>query len=139
MSIFDKIKEKRLHARKTHDVTNTSLLTTLMGEIDRVYPHGSATDEDIIKIIIKMRKSIDETQQHYETHGIPSGSLAMERDTLERFLPRQMVESEMRDWIEFNLNPDSSIREAMVGINKYAKENGLMVDKGAFAKLVNNR
>ena len=138
MSIFEEVRSEQIKARKNGDKLRSKLLTTLIGEADP-FGRGEVSDEQITQKLNKFRKNILESIDAYTERGVDATELEIEKSILEEFLPKEMGESEMKDWIEFNLNPDSSIREAMVGINKYAKENGLMVDKGAFAKLVNNR
>lgn len=136
--IFDKVKAEQLQARKSGDSLRAKLLTTLIGEADP-FGRGEVTDEQITQKLQKFRKNIDESMKAYAERGVDYTELVQEKTIILAFLPREISETEMRDWIEFNLNPDSTIREAMVGINKYAKENGLMVDKAAFAKMINNR
>ncbi|ETX13639.1 hypothetical protein OCH239_09070 [Roseivivax halodurans JCM 10272] len=101
MSLLDTIRADALAARKSK-APEAGGLVTLIGEIDTktkgFSPARAMTDAEVVAVVKKFLKSIDETIWH--TGGAPSEKLLVEKAALEAYLPRQMTEDELRGFAE---------------------------------------
>lgn len=101
MSLYKQIKEEQLKARKVKNTFNTSLLTTLLGEIQTtVAGNLSASqfgilnppDEVVLKVITKFIKNTKETLRLKPDDVTAS----LECEVLESFLPPQLTVEELK-------------------------------------------
>lgn len=93
MTLIDEIKQKQIAARKAGSA-EASLLTTLLGEAAMVGKNAGreTTDQEVIAVIKKFIKNIDETVSALSSRGQDAASFLAERSVLERFLPLQLTE-----------------------------------------------
>ena len=86
----------RLVARGCENAkTRAGILTTLIGEIDGKIKgtDKTATDELVLATIKKFIKNMDEC---ISTQDVPTtNKIAMERETLEKYLPQQLTDQEL--------------------------------------------
>ena len=93
MTLMEQIKEKQIIARKS-GAADASLLTTLLGEAAMVGKNAGreTTDQEVIAVVKKFIKNIDETVSALSSRGQDAASFLAERSVLERFLPLQLTE-----------------------------------------------
>ena len=101
MSLIAKIKSDQLAARKEQMAVKSALLTTLIGESEMIGKNAGnreTTDTEVVAVIKKFIKNIDETLGHLKdfpasydyTRGV------LEKQILEEYLPKQLTEAELR-------------------------------------------
>lgn len=101
MSLLAKIKSDQLAARKEQTAVKSALLTTLIGESEMIGKNAGnreTTDTEVVAVIKKFIKNIDETLGHLKvfpasydyTRGV------LEKQILEEYLPKQLTEAELR-------------------------------------------
>ena len=97
MTLKERITADYMTAFKAKDTTAKNLLSVIKGEIQTIEKNTGVenlSDEDVLKIITKSKKSLDETQSKF-----PSDETVAELKILEGYLPTQMSETE----IEFRI------------------------------------
>ena len=97
MTLKERITADYMTAFKAKDTITKNLLSVIKGEIQTIEKNTgveSMSDEDVIKIITKSKKSLDETHSKF-----PSDETVAELKILEGYLPTQMSEAE----IEFRI------------------------------------
>lgn len=97
MTLKERINADYMTAFKTKDTTTKNLLSVIKGEIQTIEKNtgvDSMSDEDVLKIITKTKKSLDETNSKF-----PSEQTSTELSIVESYLPKQMSETE----IEFKI------------------------------------
>lgn len=114
--LMEQIKAKQIAARKSGDVS-ASLLTTLLGEAAIVGKNAGreTTDQEVIAVVKKFIKNIDETISALQTRNQPFEQYSAERQVLSQFLPLQLTELALKHIAE----QQSSMPEFM----KFLKEN----------------
>lgn len=98
MSLIEQIKHNQLAARKGHMTETASLLTTLIGEAEMVgknVGNRAPTDEEVIAVIKKFVKNIDETLKVIDPHSDAYGVFVREHMVLVAYLPKQLSEIEL--------------------------------------------
>lgn len=97
MSLLDEIRADALAARKAK-APEAGGLVTLIGEVDTktksFSPARPMTDDEVVAVIKKFLKGIDETIALIA--GEPDPKILAEKATLEGYLPKQMSEDELR-------------------------------------------
>lgn len=108
-ALLKRIKADQLAARKAARKEEALLLTTLLGEAG---PSGNAevTDEQVQKVVQKFVKNLNE-MIGYTTNPIVVERMKYEAEVLEKYLPAQLSEDELR----------SAIRQALANL----KEDGV--------------
>jgi len=102
MSLINQIKADQLQARKDRLGAKASTLTTLLGEAEAIGKNDGnreTTDAEVVAIIKKFIKNIDQCIDA----GVSEGSrffLDVEKDLLSAYLPKELTEQELRDFIE---------------------------------------
>lgn len=100
MSLIQKIKDDQLMARKARNSIATDLLTTLLGEASIVGKNAGreTTDAEVVAVIQKFVKGVDETTKHVKEQGDQTiaDKLALERIILTSYLPQQLNFDELR-------------------------------------------
>lgn len=96
---MEQIKAKQIAARKAGHTQDASLLTTLLGEAAMVGKNASreTTDAEVVAVVKKFVKNIDETVTALTTRGQNAGAFLAERAVLEQFLPVQMTEQAIQN------------------------------------------
>ena len=98
MTLKERINADYMTAFKTKDVTTKNLLSVIKGEIQTIEKNtgvDSMSDEDVLKIITKTKKSLDETNSKF-----PSEQTSAELTIVEAYLPKQMSETEIESKIK---------------------------------------
>ena len=107
MTLMAQIKEKQLQARKAGHA-EAVLYTTLLGEAAMVGKNDGnreTNDSEVIAIVKKFIKNIDDTITHLSKAGITNAStqrelLDAERKCLEQFLPLQLSEFAIEQFVQ---------------------------------------
>ena len=100
-SLLAQIKKQQLQARKDKNTLMAQSLTTLIGEAEMVGKNDgnrSSTDAEVIAVIKKFIKNIDEAKSAADKGNMTEKSQALqaEKDLLNSFLPKQLSEEEIR-------------------------------------------
>ena len=98
MTLKERINADYMTAFKTKDVTTKNLLSVIKGEIQTIEKNtgvDSMSDEDVLKIIAKTKKSLDETNSKF-----PSEQTSAELAIVEAYLPKKMSEREIESKIK---------------------------------------
>ena len=93
MTLKERITADYMTAFKAKDTTTKNLLSVIKGEIQTIEKNTgveSMSDEDVLKIIAKTKKSLDETNSKF-----PSEQTSAELAIVEAYLPKQMSETEI--------------------------------------------
>jgi uncharacterized protein YqeY len=99
--MINKIKSDSLEARKKNDEVAKSLLNILLSDILKEAKddgNREPTDTDCLKIIKKFLKANNETKNLIQDEDALQ-KLKIESDILERYLPQQISESELKNII----------------------------------------
>ena len=93
MTLKERITADYMTAFKAKDTIAKNLLSVIKGEIQTIEKNTgveSMSDGDVLKIIAKTKKSLDETNSKF-----PSDQTSAELVIVEAYLPKQMSESEI--------------------------------------------
>lgn len=96
--IYHQIKADRLAARKAKNPTKTSILTTLVGELETDAKNGKTIDDKVV--IAKCKKFIknnNDTAQHAD--GERFREIQDENYVLKMYVPRQMDATQIKQMI----------------------------------------
>ena len=103
-TLFNRIKQDQVTARKAHNALAASLLTTLIGEtsiIGKNDGNRETTDSEVVAVIKKFVKGMDETLSYLAVSDQEASALVLaEKSLLIPYLPTQMDEGELREVIE---------------------------------------
>jgi uncharacterized protein YqeY len=100
--LIKQIKADQLTARKTRQGVKTSILTTLLGELEtdsKSKGGGEITDEKVLAKIKKFLKGIDEVVSLTEIGSEKHATGLLEVIILESYLPKQFSEDELKEAI----------------------------------------
>ena len=88
--LYELIKEKRMKAKLNGDVGVASVLTILLGEVDRVKDTKGTDDNVIISVVNKMHKSAEESivMNSHEDYIDPKSEYIIK--ILKEFRPKQL-------------------------------------------------
>ncbi len=92
------IRKDLFEAKKNHDTVRSNLLSTLLGEATAVGKNAGnreSTPEEVMQVVRKFIKNIDETIALLEKEGKPTEKEKTEKAILESYLPRQMTPEEL--------------------------------------------
>ncbi len=97
--LLNQIKADQLTARKTKQSLKTSLLTTLLGELEtdsKAKKSTEITDEKVIAKIKKFCKSLYEVVEVTSIEDKRNSMALIELQILESYLPKQFTEEELK-------------------------------------------
>ena len=97
MSLQEKIKAELKVSMKARDVARTGAIRILIGEFQR-QPEKELSDEQVIAIIKKLIKS---ERELLAASGEEKSDYI---SVLEEYLPRQVSEEEIREWVSENID-----------------------------------
>jgi len=103
--LIDEIRKANMEALKAHDQDSRSAYSIVLSRYMEKKTSGAATDptdQDVLSIIQKLAKELDEEKEGYLTADRPDQAAAVERQkaALAKFLPKQLSEEEIRQIIE---------------------------------------
>lgn len=94
MSLYLKVKNDQVEARKANDGVKKNLLTTLLGEASTIAKDshgGTPSDQEMIATMKKFMNNIDLLL----SHSPGNYQAILEKSILVRYLPKQMSEEEI--------------------------------------------
>lgn len=122
--LIDELKKENLRALKEKDQIKKGILSVVINKYmilstDKNHLESKVTDEEVLKLISKALKELNEEKEGYiKTNNLSRVSdIEHQIDVLQAFLPKMMEESEIRKII--SEIPDKSIPTVM----KYFKQN----------------
>jgi len=133
--LIDQIKKENIEAMKAHDANKRSVYSIIISRYIELKTNGSGkevTDADIISIIKKLDKELDEERNSYLSAGRKeqADEISKQKDALQPLLPKQMGEEEIKAIIA--TLPDKSLPAIM----KHFKTNFPgVVDMGLVSKI----
>lgn len=105
--IFEDIAKANIQALKDHDKQARSILSVVYGKfklesIEQGLAAKELPDGDCLRIIQKTIKELDEEKAGYEKANRPEKveEILLQKSVLDRFLPKQLTEAEIRVEIE---------------------------------------
>jgi uncharacterized protein YqeY len=132
MTLKERINADYMTAFKAKDSVSKNLLSVIKGEIQTIEKNTgieNMSDEDVLKIITKTKKSLDETNSKF-----PSDETTTELAIIETYLPKQMsveeIEDKVRQLISDGVNNIGMVMKAFTDLPADKKVVG-----AAFAKL----
>ena len=93
------MKKDNLNARKKKDTTTSNLLSVLIAEIEKGAKddgNREVNNKDILAALKKFSKGTKESITALEKAGRDTSQVKQEIEILERYLPKQMSEAELR-------------------------------------------
>jgi len=106
MTLKERISTDYMKAFKAKDTVAKNLLSVVKGEIQTIEKNTGVenlSDEEVIKILNKTRKSLDETNSKF-----PSEQTTEELRIVESYLPAQMTNDEIKEKIMTLIESGSS-------------------------------
>lgn len=105
--LFDELKKAQMEALKQKDPITRSILQIVTGkaklvEIEKRTKNESLTDADVLQVIAKTIKELDEELIAFEKaeRSEKVAELKQQKQVLEKYLPSQLTEAEIRSEIE---------------------------------------
>ena len=102
MSLIETIRADQLQARKEKNSLKANILTTLIGEavsIGKNDGNRETTDAEVIALVKKFIKNINETINIVCKHGVNVDAQIAEVVVLEKYVPKQLSEEDLRQVI----------------------------------------
>lgn len=97
--MFEQMKKDNLNARKEKDTTTSNLLSVLIAEIEKGAKddgNREVNNKDTLAALKKFSKGAKESITALEKAGRDTSQVKQEIEILERYLPKQMSETELR-------------------------------------------
>ncbi|UYL04433.1 hypothetical protein EPNKCIFM_00131 [Klebsiella phage KP13-16] len=121
--IIEKMKQDQLAFRKSGDKEKVATLTFLLGKLSQ---DKNSTDEDAIALI---KSTVKSTRASLEGHEAQLKQYEEEIAFMESYLPAQLSEEEIRDFLDTAVQNGDKITMSFMGkINMVAKAAGKTVD-----------
>ena len=138
--LIDELSKANIEALKARDQVARAIYSVILSkykalDIELKSQGKEATDTDLVKIITKTLKELDEEKESYEKAGRKeqAESIATQKSLIEKYLPKLMTEEEIRKVIEgledksmpsvmkhFKMNYDGKVDMSLV--SKIARE-----------------
>jgi uncharacterized protein YqeY len=120
--LIEEIKKANIVALKNHDQATRGVLSIVISRYQELLTSGAATkptDVDLIKLIQKFDKELDEEKESYLKAARPEQAAAIDaqKKALAVFLPKSMSEAEIRSVIA------TLSDKSMPAVMKYFKAN----------------
>lgn len=125
--IIETLKQDKINAMKEKNIVLRDLIWIVLTNIqvkEKEKPWITLTDQDIIKIIEKEIKQINDTLQ-YLKDGNQINEEKLKIQYLEKFIPEEMSEDEVKNILIELINKNNIDKNKIWDIMKIAKENNL--------------
>lgn len=134
MSLQESIKQKA----KTTDMVDRQIFKTLLGEFDRINDGKPINNEQVLSVIKKYIKGIDDSFILLEDYPEKRLGLIYEKELLSQFLPKSATKEQMESVIKQVLSENSfkNIMQAMKPCIEKLQNEGLDVDKKELSKIL---
>lgn len=134
--LIERIRTQQLAARKSGG-SFAAALTTLLSEASMIGKNDGnrpTTDAEVVAVVKKFIKNLDETIQAIESRGGLATPQITERAFLSTFLPQQLTEVDLRDIaIMYSSLPEFMKRLKDIYPGQYDGKLASMVGKSVFA------
>lgn len=120
MTLIERIKSDRMQSRKSRDPVKLQILTTLLGECERVSKEPD--DSQVIKVINKSIQGNMERITQIKVANVDSYNLKLENELLESYLPKMLTDEELEREIS-SLLMNSGVNFTLGATMKYLKDN----------------
>jgi uncharacterized protein YqeY len=132
--LIDEIKKANMEALKNHDAAARSALSIAISRYAELSAKGGAkpTDADLVGILKKLDKELDEEKEGYLKAGRPDSAkeIDAQKAAIAKYIPAQLSEAKIREIIASL--PDKSLPAVM----KHFKTNYAgQVDMGLVARI----
>jgi len=104
--IFDDLQKANIETLKSHDKVAHEVISLVFGRakntaIDKGYPDRKLPDPECLQLIQKFIKELEEEKVNFEKAGRAETveKLASQQKLLEKYLPKQLTEDEIRNEI----------------------------------------
>lgn len=137
MSIQQKIKDDLKTSMKENNVEIRDTLRLLISEFQRrPNPHEELADKDAVSIISKLIKNEMEMQEHRGLKGQKNTYI----EILERYVPKQASEEDVRSWIISNISDvlDIQPKARMKYMKQITSHFGAKCDGGTIKRILEN-
>lgn len=101
--MYNQLKKENMEARKEKNTLKANLLSTVIGEAQTIGKNAGNREpnqEEVLGVIKKFMKSIDESIAVLEKAGRDSAKEKEEKGILEKYLPKQMTEEKLKKAID---------------------------------------
>ena len=127
MNLLDQIKKDQISARKEKNQKKSASLTSLLSEATMVGKNkrnGLPTNDEVIQVIKKFIKNIDETINICEKQGRDVNLFVEEKELYSNYLPKQFSSDELSSMIESFVSENNiSGMKNMGSVMKWLNEN----------------
>jgi len=132
--IIEKIKARRLEARKERNTTIASVLAVIIAELDRKQEHN---DSACIKVITSAIDNNNIALEHAK--GDQVDILKAENAVLETILPQRMNEDELKTFIDdFVIESGANHMRFMGELRSALQDTGKVIDMSIASKIFKN-
>lgn len=142
--MLNKIKEDQFAARKNREQLKATLLTTLYSEAQMVgknQGNRDSTDEEVIKVIQKFLKGVNETITYLEKHGDAGiealATVVAEKAILEAYLPRMASIEQVRAEVHGILSGGVDVSKIGIIMKMLSDRFGASLDKKMASSVIN--
>ncbi len=118
MSLIQQIKKDQLRARKNKNTTESTILTTLIGESEAIGKNNGnreSTDNEVVVVIKKFIKNNLELINLVKPESDRCKAAICENKLLTNYIPTQLVEAELRTIIQKRISTLSDISPKLMG------------------------
>ena len=116
--LYDELSKANIEALKAHDKSSRAVLSVVLSRVkmQKIELEASGkelTDNDVVKVITKVLKELDEEKAGYErvNNQEEVNSISNQQQVLQKYLPKMLSEDEIR--AEINKLEDKSIPSVM--------------------------
>lgn len=110
MSIFVELQQLRKEALTTQQKVQYSIYGLVIGEIQRVQPHGDVPDETVIKVLKKLIEGNNSTISVITDSAVIS-KLEEENKVLNALLPKQLTKDELFKIMQEAVQNDPTMKD----------------------------
>ncbi len=125
MLLIDQIRSDMNLARKAGNKMESALLSVVLTDAEKIGKDNGnrkTTDEEVVKVIKKIIESNEELWKICSEKNIPTISYQQENEILQRYLPKQLSEADLKVKIEEFISSNENGKNIGL-VMKYLKEN----------------
>ena len=134
MSLQEKIKGDMTYYMSKNDKPKTDALKVIISELQR-QKTKQLTDEQVIKILKSLLKSEEDRLSYIVKEEL--GVTSMYREVLMEYLPKQVSEEEITQWIKDNID-FSELKNKMQAVGIVMKHFGTKADGNTVKNIIQN-
>lgn len=121
-TLLERIRRDALAARRSQD-PQSALYTTLIGEADsaakRLSPARDLTDEEVVALVKKFIKNLDETIEHVsERQPERAMEFSQQRNALMSYVPQQLTPEKIAEFARSRRDEGEDLGKIMAGLKR---------------------